>query len=155
MNPGNQMDAAVDQFGVRSTPRANRSRFLLAAGATLLMAVGGVACGSDDGTSDAVPADLSPAAQRGEQLSRSMGCAGCHGPDFAGGAGPSWVGLAGSEVTLVDGTTVVADDTYLTAAIAEPSRDLVDGYTLKMPANNLTDAEVADIVAYIETLADE
>ena len=53
------------------------------------------------------------------------------------------------------GTTVVADDAYLTAAIAEPSRDLVDGYTLKMPANNLDDTEIADIVAYINALADE
>jgi cytochrome c oxidase subunit 2 len=155
MNPGNQIDPGVDQFGVRAVRRADRSRFLVAAGATLIMAVGAVACASDDGTSDADPADLSPAAQRGEQLSRSVGCAGCHGQDFGGGAGPSWVGLAGSEVTLVDGTTVVADDAYLTAAIAEPSKDLVDGYTLKMPANTLSDAEVADIVAYITTLADE
>ena len=87
--------------------------------------------------------------------SRSSGCAGCHGQNFGGGAGPSWLGLAGSDVTLVDGTTVVADDAYLTAAIAEPSKDLVDGYTLKMPPNNLDDAEVADIVAYINALADE
>ena len=155
MNPGNQIDTGVDQSHVRAERRADRSRFFVAAGATLIMAVAGVACASDDGTSDAVPTDLSPAAQRGEQLSRSMGCAGCHGQDFGGGAGPSWIGLAGSEVTLVDGNTVVADDTYLTAAVAEPSKDLVDGYTLKMPANNLTDAEVADIVAYIQALADE
>ena len=55
---------------------------------------------------------------------------------------------------LADGTTVIADDEYLTTAIADPSAQLVDGYTLRMPANNLTDAEIADIVAYIKTLAD-
>ena len=52
------------------------------------------------------------------------------------------------------GTTVIADDAYLTAAIADPSSQLVDGYNLRMPANNLTDAEVADIVAFIRTLSD-
>ena len=49
---------------------------------------------------------------------------------------------------------VVADDEYLTRAIVEPGADLVDGYNLKMPANNLSDAEIADIVAFINTLAD-
>jgi len=48
---------------------------------------------------------------------------------------------------------VLADDAYLTRAIADPSAELVDGYTLKMPANNLNDAEVADIVAFINALA--
>lgn len=134
----------------------SRSRFLIAAAVTLIMAVGAVSCASDDGTAgDSAATDLSPAAQNGEQLSRSNGCAGCHGPNFEGGAGPGWIGLAGSQVTLVDGSTLLADDAYLTAAIADPSKHLVDGYTLKMPANNLSDAEVADIVAYINTLADE
>ena len=128
---------------------------LLAAGVTMIMTFGAVACGSDAGTAgDSAATDPSPAAQNGEQLARSKGCAGCHGQNFEGGAGPGWVGLAGSEVTLVDGSTLLANDAYLTAAIAEPATDLVDGYTLKMPANNLSDAEIADIVAYINTLAD-
>jgi len=64
------------------------------------------------------------------------------------------VGLAGSQVELADGTTLVADTAYLTRAIANPSADLVADYNLKMPANTLSDAEIADIVAYIETRAD-
>ena len=155
MSPGNQTARRGDQSVVRAVRQANRSRFVITAGIIVIMAVGGVACASDGTSGDSAAADLSPAAQRGEQLARSKGCAGCHGQDFGGGAGPAWVGLAGSEVTLVDGTTVVADYAYLTAAIAEPSKDLVDGYTLKMPPNNLDDAEVADIVAYINALADE
>lgn len=155
MNPGNRTTPGVDQFEVCAVRHADRSRFLIAAGVTAIMAVGGASCASDATSGDSAASDLSPTAQRGEQLARSSGCAGCHGQDFGGGAGPGWVGLAGSEVTLVDGTTVVADDAYVTAAIAEPSKDLVDGYTLKMPPNNLDDAEVADIVAYINALADE
>jgi cytochrome c1 len=49
---------------------------------------------------------------------------------------------------------VIADDEYLTAAIADPSAQIREGYNLRMPANNLTDEEIADIVAYINSLAD-
>lgn len=119
----------------------------------VVVAIGIAACGSAGGSNGS--ADLSPAEQRGEQLARSGGCAGCHGKNFGGGAGPGWIGLAGSEVTLTDGTTVVADDVYLTTAIGDPSTQLVDGYNLKMPPNNLSDAEIADIVAYIKTLSTE
>ncbi len=122
------------------------------------MAFGAVACGddagsgggSDDGASSA-PVD--PAVQRGEEISRSQGCAGCHGANFDGGAGPTWIGLAGSEVLLADGSTVLADDAYLTRAIAEPNAEYVADYSLQMPANQLTDAEIADVVAFINTLA--
>jgi cytochrome c oxidase subunit 2 len=116
----------------------------------MVMAVGAAACGSDSG-SDSGPS-LPPAAENGRRLAQSSGCAGCHGQNFEGGAGPSLVGLAGSEVLLTDGTTVIADDAYLTTAISDPAAQLVDGYTLKMPANDLSDAEVADIVAFINTL---
>ncbi len=132
------------------------------------LAFAAVSCGGDAdeaGSGGAVatdaPAVTPPAssagggdAVNGERLSRSKGCAGCHGQDFGGGAGPTWVGLAGSEVTLADGSTVSADAAYLARAIAEPSADLVADYTLKMPANGLSDAEIADIVAFIDTLAD-
>ena len=63
-------------------------------------------------------------------------------------------GLAGAEVPLADGTTVVADTAYLIRSIVDPGAELVADYNLRMPANNLSDAEIADIVAYIETLAD-
>ncbi len=131
----------------RST--THRTRRALAVGLVAVMAVA-ASCGDDD---DSAAAPSSPV-EAGEQLARSRGCAGCHGQDFDGGAGPSWIGLAGSEVVLVDGSTLVADDEYLTRAIADPSADLVEGYNLKMPANNLNADEIADIVAYINTLAD-
>ena len=129
-------------------PTPHRTRRALAAGLVAVMAIA-ASCGDDD--SSAAP---SSPVEAGEQLARSKGCAGCHGQDFGGGAGPTWIGLAGSEVVLVDGSTLVADDEYLTRAIADPSADLVDGYNLKMPANTLTADEIADIVAYINTLAD-
>jgi cytochrome c1 len=143
-----QLDAPIPE-----RLRSRLGRLALAGGVTAAMVLG-AACG-DDANSDTATggAPLSAAAENGRQLSQSKGCAGCHGQDFGGGAGPGWIGLAGSEVLLVDGSTVVADDAYLTRAIADPSAELVDGYTLKMPANNLSDAEVADIVAFINALA--
>ena len=147
-----------------ATRRRQAAHLAVAAVATLGLAVAASACGDDgDGNGDGAAATIeAPAgtsagggdAVRGEQLARSTGCAGCHGQDFGGGAGPSLVGLAGAEVPLADGTTVVADTAYLIRSIADPGAELVADYNLRMPANNLSDAEIADIVAYIETLAD-
>jgi len=130
-------------------------RFLLGACITAVMAVAAVACGGDAApNTQGTAAGQTAAEARGERLSRTQGCAGCHGTNFEGGAGPGWIGLAGSEVVLADGTVVVADDEYLRVAIADPNAQLREGYTLRMPANNLTDAEIDDIVAYINSLAD-
>jgi cytochrome c oxidase subunit 2 len=149
----------MDDVTPTDRPRAGRARSLRRVGVascvTLTMALAAVACG-DDGTpsGDDSSGSAPTAVERGEELARSRGCAGCHGQDFGGGAGPDWIGLAGSEVILTDGSTVVADRDYLVRAIANPSAELVEGYNLKMPANNLSDAEIDDIVAFIESLAD-
>lgn len=149
--------------------RSGWSRLALATVVTVTLGLVAVACGSesddagsagDDGAAVTAAPTATPGeggggdVVRGEQLARSNGCAGCHGPNFGGGAGPSLVGLAGSEVLLADGTTVVADRAYLTRSIADPSAELVADYNLRMPANSLSDAEIADIVSFIESLAD-
>lgn len=107
------------------------------------------------GSSESAGAPLPPDAAAGRDVARDHGCAGCHGPDFAGGVGPSWVGLAGSTVELDDGTAVVADSAYLTRAIADPRAERVDGYAVAMPDNDLTDEEIAQVVAYIEALGED
>lgn len=110
------------------------------------------ACSGGSGSS-APPASLSEAGARGRSISNASGCASCHGSNGQGGAGPAWVGLAGSDVELADGSTIVADDEYLARAIRDPGADLLAGYSLRMPENSLTDAEIADVVAYINDLA--
>jgi len=144
----------------RGERRSRIVRVAVGSTVTLLMAVAAVSCGDDSASESGDAATESPSATapgagdaaNGEQLARSKGCAGCHGQDFGGGAGPGWIGLAGSDVELTDGSVVVADTAYLTRAIAVPSAELVAGYNLKMPANGLSDAEIADIVAFIESL---
>lgn len=140
------------QNRIRPSRRADARRLALGAALTALIAVG-AACGSDGETASVPEPEAGSPAARGLDLSRSNGCAGCHGADFGGGAGPTWVGIVGTEAQLVDGSAVVRDEAYLTRSIADPNAEIVDGYTLRMPANNLSDDEVADIVAFIETLA--
>jgi cytochrome c oxidase subunit 2 len=144
----------VNQRGRRRIGRL--THVPVASAVVVALVLGAAACGdSGDGGDDAVPGATGGVdVANGEQLARSTGCPGCHGQDFGGGAGPTWIGLAGSQVTLADGSTLVADTSYLTRAIADPSADVVADYTLRMPTNRLSEAEIADIVAFIETLAD-
>lgn len=95
---------------------------------------------------------LSAPAQEGRTIAFDAGCVACHGRDGQGGAGPAWVKLAGSTVTLADGTSVVADRQYLTRAITEPRAQVAVGFTIVMPANNLSADQVERVVDYIEAL---
>jgi mono/diheme cytochrome c family protein len=109
------------------------------------------------------PADASPVAvanaspdpamvAAGREVALDSGCAACHGGDFGGATGPSWIGLAGSTVMLADGRELVADEAYLRRAIVEPDADIVDGYIVKMPVVALDDAEIDALIAFISSL---
>jgi cytochrome c oxidase subunit 2 len=95
-----------------------------------------------------------PDATHGGTLYQESGCKACHSLDGAKGVGPTWRGLFGSQVKLADGSTVTADEAYLTESIKLPGAKTVEGF----PANAmpsfayLTDGQVADLVAFIETL---
>jgi cytochrome c oxidase subunit 2 len=115
--------------------------------AVVLLALG--ACSS---SSSSAPADLSPEAAAGREISISAGCASCHGEDGNGRVGPKWIGLADSQVTLSDGTVVTADDAYLYESIKDPGAKKRRGASGIMPANKLTDEEIANIIVYIRAL---
>lgn len=87
----------------------------------------------------------------GEQVVLGAGCTSCHGPNGEGGAGPAWKGLYGSEVKLANGSTVTADEAYLTESIRNPSAQQVAWYGV-MPANSLDDAEIQAVVEFITSL---
>jgi len=91
---------------------------------------------------------------QGQLLTVKNGCVGCHSIDGAKLTGPTWFGLFGSNVELADGTTVVADEAFITESILDPNAKLVAGYTSPsaMPQITLTEAEIANIIAYIKTL---
>lgn len=131
-----------------------RSRALVIAGALALAAAAG-ACSSDDGGSAAPDVELSAAGERGEQVAKQQGCTSCHTTDGSSANAPTWLDLAGSEVELDDGTTVVADDDYLRTSIICSKTQVVDGYLDNMPIyeGEISAAELEDLLAYLHDLS--
>lgn len=93
-------------------------------------------------------------AAAGQTLSQSKGCAGCHSIDGSQMTGPTWQGLYGSQVQLDSANTVTADDAYLAESILNPTAKIVSGFPPVMPSfqGQLSDQDVADLIAYIKTL---
>jgi len=95
------------------------------------------------------------AAQRGERVAQQFGCLSCHSTDGSQGAGPTWLGVFGSEKTLTDGTTVTVDEEYLRQSILNPGAQIVEGYQNIMPANvadQMSDEQINDVIAFIKNL---
>lgn len=90
---------------------------------------------------------------RGQALVAANGCGACHSINGSPGIGPTWYGLAGSQVELTDGSVVTADDTYLHESIKAPQAKIVKGFENQlMPTYGFTDEQIADLIAYIKTL---
>lgn len=138
-----------------SSARAPRRTRLVLVGLSLLAAGSGLlsACGGDDGASGA-PEPTTAAGKRGQALAKDNGCVACHSPSGQRMTGPTWKGLAGSERDLADGTTVIADDAYLTRAMNDPKAQVVEGFPPIMPENDLEPAEVKALIAYIHELSE-
>lgn len=95
---------------------------------------------------------------RGEELWSSTGCAGCHSLDGSAGVGPTIEDLAGSTVTLEDGSTVTADDAYLALAITDPDAQISEGFQAGIMSGAVASQEfgtrqqdVDALVAFIES----
>jgi len=89
----------------------------------------------------------------GQQLYQTLGCVGCHSLDGSDGVGPTWEGIVGRETPLEDGSTVTADEVYITQSIREPQAQIHEGYEVPMPSYaQLTDEEIQSIIAFMETL---
>lgn len=130
-----------------------KNSFLKFAGFTCvsLFLVGSLltSCSSSSSSADVV---LTPEAAAGQELASGSGCASCHGSNGEGRVGPSYIGLADSQVTLSDGSVVTADDAYLYQSIRDPNAMRRKGAMSQMPSNNLTDEEIASIIVYIRAL---
>jgi cytochrome c553 len=128
-----------------SLPPAARPAALRALICLILL---GGACGDDE---------LSGAARRGEALAAEKGCVNCHSADGSRSVGPTWRGLAGSQVKLSDGSTVRAGDAYLKESIQLPSAKTVEGFPAGLMESvikpgSITDRQAAELIAYIKTL---
>jgi len=128
------------------------------------LAFGGAACGAGSvvaPTAKTVVGTLPTGgrgnAADGKKLYTSLGCQGCHTLDGAKSAGPTFKGLAGSQVKLTDGSTVAANDDYLLESITDPDKQIVSGYTAGIMSSVIKPGQVSQtdaksLVAFIKTV---
>jgi len=92
-------------------------------------------------------------AERGAQLFTQLACVTCHLGEGSG-RGPSLVGLFGSTVMLTNGTTVVADESYLRESILTSQAKTVAGYQQLMPTFQglVNENDVASLIEYIKSM---
>jgi cytochrome c oxidase subunit 2 len=90
----------------------------------------------------------------GRRLAASEGCLKCHSVDGSAHIGPTWLDLYRRRENLADGTTVLADEGYLTESMMDPRAKQVAGFALTMPvyAGKLGAGETAALVEYIKSL---
>jgi len=91
--------------------------------------------------------------QQGEALFTQLACVTCHLPDGTG-RGPSLVGVFGSVVTLENGSTVTADESYLRESILTSQAKTVKGYEHIMPTFQglINEDGVAALIEYIKAM---
>ena len=102
-----------------------------------------------------VPASL-PMEEKGRASFRRLGCRQCHKPDTAALA-PMLEGLFGTEVTLRDGSTVVADEQYIRESIIDPAAKVVRGYQAIMPTYKgvIDEHQLSMLIAAVRGLGDQ
>jgi cytochrome c551/c552 len=110
------------------------------------------ATGTGATTTSAAPAGD---ATKGKALYTSLGCVGCHSLDGSKGTGPTFKGLAGSQVALANGQSTVADPEYLEKSIENADADIVQGYSpgiMSAVIKNgaVPQADAQDLVAFIQ-----
>ena len=92
----------------------------------------------------------------GRLLAQRFGCAACHTDNGNPSIGPTWKGLYGKQETLLDGSKVTVDESYLHKAIVEPNAQIVQGFPpSNMPGDyrgKLTDSEIRTLIGYMKAL---
>lgn len=95
-----------------------------------------------------------PSAQKGKELSETLGCLACHSVDGSVRVGPSFQGLFGRQVELEGGGKATADEAYLRESINQPKAKVVKGYPNVMPEfkGKISEEDLSAIIAYLKTL---
>jgi cytochrome c oxidase subunit 2 len=96
---------------------------------------------------------MTPAAAGLDLFQNKLGCASCHQQNDQG-RGPNLAGIAGKQVQLAGGQTVIADDEYIRNSILNPQGQIVQGYQPIMPTfkGQVTEEQLVSLVAYIKSL---
>lgn len=98
---------------------------------------------------------------RGGKYAQQFGCLSCHSVDGSPLVGPTWQSLYGHEVQLADGSTVTADDDYITNSVLNPDAQIVatfppgvmpKSFIDPVTKRSITNEQIADIIEYIKAL---
>ena len=105
---------------------------------------------------EAAPRELLSLAAMGQRVAAVEGCLRCHTVDGTPHIGPTWAGLYGATIQLSDGSTIVAEEAYLTSSMMDPMALIHRGFLPVMPSYQglLTAGEVGALVEYIRALRD-
>lgn len=101
---------------------------------------------------DDISAEGLPGESAGKTLADEKGCLACHSLDGSVGVGPSFKGLWGTPVQLIDGTTRVVDAGFVRSMILHPSGTPVKGFDPVMPELDVNEHDIAEIIAYLKEL---
>jgi cytochrome c oxidase subunit 2 len=92
--------------------------------------------------------------ERGERLFTELACNTCH-LDTGKGRGPSLKDIAGTQVTMADGSTALVDEGYLRESIINSQARIVQGYQPLMPAFQglVSEDNLVALVEYVKSLS--
>jgi cytochrome c oxidase subunit 2 len=94
----------------------------------------------------------------GLAILRSQGCNACHSSDGSKLVGPSYLGLYGRQVVVIENgqeKTVTADDEYIRKSVYDPNGQLVKGYQkglMQSYEGMLKDEDIEKIIEYLKAL---
>jgi cytochrome c oxidase subunit 2 len=105
--------------------------------------------GGDDG-----PSFHGSIVEYGKRVAMAQGCVKCHSLDGEPHIGPTWLDLYNKKEVLEDGSTVIADEGYLTDSMIDPRAKIVKGFKAVMPTykGRLTAPDAAALVEFIKSL---
>ena len=98
--------------------------------------------------------DVDPAVAAGRNVFMSKQCSACHTDDGNPLVGPTFKGFWGTEREMTAGTTIMADEAYLRDSLINPNAKIVKGFQPNMIPAALTDQEIADLIVFLESIAD-
>ncbi len=92
--------------------------------------------------------------EQGKLVAEKYLCMKCHTVDGSQHIGPTWLDLYRKHERLSDGSTVVADEAYLTESMMDPNAKIVAGYPPVMPTyqGQMSPPEVAAVLEFIKSL---
>jgi cytochrome c oxidase subunit 2 len=92
--------------------------------------------------------------EQGRRIAAEHGCFKCHSVDGTPHIGPTWLDLYRKTEKLEDGSSVLADEAYLTESMMDPGRRIVAGYKNVMPTfqGRIPGPEIAAILEFMKSL---